>query len=165
MTVISAIVIAVSTIMSKTRLQQIPLGIFSVFRNIIATILFFIFAVYLYGFEHFIDIASPFLWQWMLVYSGLIVVFGQLCWFSALKTSSAVKISLANSFTPIAGILFAYLVLGEIPTAAQYIGGAIIILGIFLSQVGNLRKSHVETSNTEKISAEEMSNEVGFKGI
>ena len=90
----------------------------------------------------------------MLVYSGLIVVFGQLCWFSALKTSSAAEISLANSFTSIAGILFAYLVLGEIPTTAQYIGGAIVILGIFLSQVGNLRKSHVKTSTTEKISTE-----------
>ena len=66
MTAIAAIVLAVSTILSKVRLQQIPLGIFSVFRNIIATIIFFIFAIYFYGFEHSSDVGSPFLWQWML---------------------------------------------------------------------------------------------------
>jgi drug/metabolite transporter (DMT)-like permease len=44
--------------------------------------------------------------------------------------------SLAGSFTPIVGIIAAYLVLGEAPTLAQYIGGSLILVGILLSQVG-----------------------------
>ncbi len=165
MTAIAAIALAFSTIISKTRLQQIPLGIFSVFRTILATTFFFCVVIYFYGLNHFMDIASPFLWKWMLIYGGVIIVLGQLCWFNGLKIASASEVSLASSFTPIAGIMFAYFILGEAPTAAQYIGGAIILMGIFLSQIGGRYQNYRNTQISREISQEEMSNEVGFKGI
>ncbi|MDJ0736064.1 MAG: DMT family transporter [Nostocaceae cyanobacterium] len=165
MTAIAAISLAVSTIISKARLQQIPLGIFSVFRLILATIVLFCVVISFYGVNHFMDVASPFLWQWMLIYGGVIIVLGQLCWFNGLKTSSASEVSLASSFAPIAGIVFAYLILGEAPTAAQYIGGSIILLGIFLSQIGARYQNSRNTHTTRETAQEEMSNEVGFKGI
>lgn len=165
MTAVAAVALAVATIISKSRLTQIPLGIFSIFRTVLATIVYFIVVLYLYGINHFMDVGSPFLWQWMLIYGGVIVVLGQLFWFNGLKNSSASEVSLASSFNPIAGILFAYLILGEIPTAAQYIGGGIILLGIFLSKVGIWFKSTSKTPSMEDMSQQEMSNEVGFKGI
>ena len=160
-----AVCIAISTIISKVNLRQIPLGIFIVFRTVLGTIIFFFIVLKQYGFHHFIDIFSPFLWQWMLFYSMVIVVGGQLCFFTGLKKCSASDVSLASSFGPIAGILVAYLILGEAPNMAQYIGGSIIMCGIILNQIGVLHPSAETTKTPKVIDAKEMDSSVGFKGI
>jgi drug/metabolite transporter (DMT)-like permease len=136
LTLVAAVFKAISNLISKSSLQHIPLGIFNVFRMVVGTIVFFIATVILYGPEHFTDVTSPFLWQWMVIYAAVIVVGGQLAWFKGLKLSNASEISLATAFTPVAGILAAYLILGEAPTSAQYIGGAVILLGIALNKIG-----------------------------
>lgn len=82
------------------------------------------------------DVLSPFLWQWMLVYSTVIVVIGQSLWNKGFRISSIATVSIIGSFAPIVGILAAYLILGEVPTRAQYIGGVVILVGLFLGQVG-----------------------------
>ena len=159
-----AVVGAIATIVSKVTLRNIPLGLFSILRNAIATAVFFTIAMILFGPIHFIDVFSPLLWQWMLVYGAGIVAIGQLCWFAGLKNSNAAEVSLANSFNPVAGILAAYLILGEIPTSAQYIGGAAIIGGIVLNQIGVMRST--DTNDMHRVrSAPEMDVETGFKGI
>jgi drug/metabolite transporter (DMT)-like permease len=76
----------------------------------------------------------------MLLYGAVIVVVGQSFWITGLKASSVSIASLIASFTPIAGILAAYVILGEVPNNAQYIGGSVILLGIVLSQIGIRRK-------------------------
>lgn len=154
-----AVCITISTIIGKVKLRQVPLGIFTVFRTVIGTIIFCIIVFKLFGVHHFIDIFSPFLWKWMLFYSVVIVVAGQLCFFTGLKKSTASDVSLASSFGPIAGILAAYWILGEAPNLAQYIGGSIIMCGIVLNQIGVLRQ------NAKTISVKEMENSVGFKGV
>ncbi|MEM9136687.1 MAG: DMT family transporter [Cyanobacteria bacterium P01_F01_bin.42] len=136
LTLIAAIGKAVSNLISKISLKQIPLSIFSIYRTIIGTIVFFITVLVLFSPSHFVDVASPFLWQWMLFYSAIIVVGGQFFWFSGLKRSSAGEISLATAFNPIVGVLAAFFLLGELPTTAQYIGGAVILIGIVFNQIG-----------------------------
>jgi drug/metabolite transporter (DMT)-like permease len=133
---VAAIISVVSTIIIKKYLSDISLGIFSIFRTAVGTVIFFFIALILYGKDHFMDVFSPFLWKWMLVYGAVIVVLGQLFWLKGLRNSTVSATSIANSFTPIVGILAAYLVLGEAPTLAQYIGGSLILFGIFISQIG-----------------------------
>lgn len=154
-----AVCITISTIIGKVKLRQIPLGIFTIFRTVIGTIIFCIIVLKLFGIHHFIDIFSPFLWAWMLFYSVVIVVAGQLCFFMGLKKSTASDVSLASSFGPVAGILAAYWILGEVPNLAQYIGGSIIMCGIILNQIGVARQKVKTTS------VQEMENSVGFKGV
>jgi drug/metabolite transporter (DMT)-like permease len=101
----------------------------------------------------------------MLIYGAIIVVGGQLLWFTGLKTSSASDVSLASSFSPIAGILAAYLILGEAPTFAQYIGGGVILLGIALNQIGVVRQRTQSPTVPPVTPAKEIDMEVGFKGI
>lgn len=163
LTIIAAIFKAVANLISKVSLREIPLGIFSVFRMFLGTIIFFVLASVLYGVEHFMDVTSPFLWQWMLLYSAVIVVGGQLFWFSGLKLSSASEVSLATAFNPIAGILAAYFILGEAPTIAQYIGGTVILVGIAFNQIGVLSLNQQATR--PQPSAPEMDSQVSFKGI
>ena len=160
-----AVSLALSTIISKVKLRQIPLGIFSIYRMAMATLIFLIVVMIFFEPGHLSDVFSPFLWQWMLLYGMVIVVGGQLCWFTGLKTTGAADVSLASSFSPIAGILSAYLILGEAPTTAQYIGGAVIIGGIVLNQIGVFRKLDQTIPPPQLSSDKEMDMEVGFKGI
>lgn len=159
-----AIALAIATIISKVKLKAIPLSIFNIFRTAIGTIVFFVVVIGLFGPSHFTDVFSPFLWQWMLFYSLVIVVGGQLSWFQGLKTTGAADVSLASSFSPIAGILSAYLLLGEAPTMAQYIGGTVIMIGIVLNQVG-VKKLAAEKEEMPKVTEKEMDLELGYKGI
>ncbi|MGB3237990.1 MAG: DMT family transporter [Geitlerinemataceae cyanobacterium] len=159
-----AIALSISTIISKVTLKQISLGLFSTIRTIVGTIVFFIVVLILYTPTHFIDVFSPFLWQWMIAYGAVIVVGGQLCWFNGLKAAGAADVSLASSFSPIAGIVAAYLILSEAPTMAQYIGGSVIVLGIVLNQIGVFRSAATTPAPTVS-PAKEIDMEVGFKGV
>ncbi len=160
-----AIALAISTIISKVSLRQIPLGIFTVFRTATGTVIFFVVVIKLFGAMHFIDVFSPFVWQWMLIYGAVIVVGGQLAWFKGLKTTNAADVSLASSISPVAGILAAYLILGEVPTMAQYIGGGVIILGILLNQMGVSRQAKDTKTVSTAVEQKDRDMEVGFKGI
>ncbi|ARV59531.1 EamA family transporter [Nostocales cyanobacterium HT-58-2] len=163
-----SVAVAVSTIIGKKYLSEIPLGIYSIFRTATGTVIFFFFAIVLYGSDHFMDVLSPFLWQWMFLYGGLIVVLGQSFWIKGLRASSVSAASLVGSFTPIAGILAAYFILGEAPTLAQYVGGSVILVGIFLSQVGKRQQTsrRVAFSMVASPQAEqEVESGMGFKGI
>ncbi|NEP18122.1 MAG: DMT family transporter [Leptolyngbya sp. SIO4C1] len=161
LTLIAAVFKAVANLISKVSLQQIPLGIFSVFRMLIGTVVFFLAALVLYGPAHFMDVASPFLWRWMLFYAAVIVVGGQSFWFSGLKRSTAGEISLATAFNPLAGVLAAFLLLGEVPTVAQYIGGGVILCGIVLNQIGVQRLNAPPPSDA----AMDETEKVLFKGV
>ncbi|MGD1904925.1 MAG: DMT family transporter [Leptolyngbyaceae cyanobacterium] len=163
LTLIAAVFKAVSNLISKVSLKQIPLGIFNVYRMFVGTIVFFVATTVLYGPEHFMDVTSPFLWQWMLFYSAVIVVGGQLTWFSGLKQSTASEISLATAFNPLAGVLAAYLILGDLPTVAQYIGGAVILGGIAFNQIGVQRLNQVAPK--QQPTPKEMSEAIAFKGV
>lgn len=158
---VGAVALAVSTMFSRKALKNVPIGMFSIVRTAIGTTVFFAVVMILYSPDHFIDVGSPFLWQWMLVYGGVIVVGGQLCWFTGLKTSVTSEVSLASSFSPIAGVLAAFLLLGDAPTLAQYIGGAVIVAGIICNQI------EVQTRSLPPVvsPAKELDIEVGFKGM
>ena len=154
MTAIGAIALAIANIISKIKLDNISLGIFTIFRTAVGTVIFFSLTTKVYGVEHFQDAFEPIVWQWMLLYGAVIVVGGQLAWFRGLKYTQAADVSLANSISPIAGILFAFLILGEVPTIAQYIGGSVIVVGIIFSQIGTDKQSR---------SMKEMDNQMGSK--
>ncbi|MGD1854171.1 MAG: DMT family transporter [Leptolyngbyaceae cyanobacterium] len=162
-TLIAAVIKAIANLVSKISLRDIPLGVFSVFRMFVGTVFFFVATLILYGPEHFMDVGSRFLWQWMLFYAAIIVVAGQTFWFSGLKQSTASEVSFATAFNHIVGILSAFLLLGEVPTVGQYIGGIVILGGIALNQIGVQRLNLIRPS--QKPSDKEMSESVTFKGV
>ncbi|BAZ47479.1 hypothetical protein NIES4103_00800 [Nostoc sp. NIES-4103] len=164
LTAIATVASVAATIIVKEYLSHIPSGIFTIFRTALGTVIFFFIALVLYGSDHFAGAFSPFLWQWMLVYSAVIVVLGQLFWLKGFRHSTVSAASLAGSFTPIVGIIAAYLILGEAPTQAQYIGSSLILVGIFLSQVG------IQLQTSRKVALDQASSTqieqgMGFKGI
>ncbi len=100
------------------------------------------------------------------IYGTFIVVAGQLCWFKGLATTSASQVSLANSFTPVAGVIFAVLLLGESPDTAVLVGGAIIVLGIVVAQLGPIveRRGGARRAPTTD-EAVKLEGGVNFKGV
>jgi drug/metabolite transporter (DMT)-like permease len=166
---LGSVAVAISTIISKKYFSQIPLGVSSIFRTGLGTIIFFFTALILYGRDHFADIFSPFLWKWMFLYGGLIVVIGQSFWNKGLQNSTVSKASLIGSFTPIVGIIAAYFILGEVPTVAQYIGASLMVASIFLIRIEKVsqkpRKKAVLSEITSAQAEKEVEVGMGFKGI
>jgi drug/metabolite transporter (DMT)-like permease len=168
LTAIAAVFLAISTIINKAKLAQVPLGIYSIYRTALGTVIFFFAALFFYGSNHFMHLFSPFLWKWMLIYGPVIVVVGQSCWIAGLRATSISQASLIGSFTPVAAVIATYLILGEAPTLAQYVGGAVIFIGIVISQFGISRSygTQVQQSpNNSTIKLREIESEVGFKGM
>jgi drug/metabolite transporter (DMT)-like permease len=164
MAVVGAICLSISTIVAKKYLTRVPLGVNNTVRTGLGTIVYFWLALSMYGAEHFTGVLSPFLWQWMLLYGTVIVVIGQSLWSAGLRTASIATASLVGSFAPIVGIFAAYLILGEIPTQAQYIGGMTILLGIFIGRVGmRARTARLGVSSME--TEREIEAKMGFRGI
>jgi drug/metabolite transporter (DMT)-like permease len=166
--VIAAVVLSLSTIISKNKLAEISLGIYSIFRTALGTVIFFFLALILYGHDHFMDVLSPFLWKWMLIYGSVIVVVGQSLWITGLRATSVSQASLIGSFTPVTGIIAAYFVLGEIPTVAQYIGGGVILVGIIFGQIELWRKRSLQLLNSSVDSTsklQKIEGKTGFKGM
>lgn len=165
---VGAVVLSTSAIINRKRLKQVPLGLLTMFRTALGTVIFFSLALILYGRDHFAGVLSPFLWQWMLLYGSVIVVVGQSFWLTGLRSSSLSIATLISSFTPIVAILASYFILGESPTQAQYIGGSIILLGIFLGQVGIQRRRLTQRRLGDAISTpaqQALETQMGFKGI
>ncbi len=103
----------------------------------------------------------------MLLYGVIIVVIGQSFWLAGLRASSVATASVIGSFAPIAGILAAYLILGEVPTSAQYVGGSVILLGLVLTQIGIKRQSAaIAKSQMNSVETKlDIETQMGFKGI
>ncbi|MBP0007930.1 MULTISPECIES: DMT family transporter [unclassified Roseofilum] len=158
-----AVATAIATIISKITLQHISLGFFSLYRTTLGTLIFFTIVVKLFGWSHFTDVFAPVIWQWMLIYSAIIVVGGQFFWLKGLKLSNASEVSLVNAFSPLAAIVFAYLIVREVPTLGQYIGGSVIAIAIIINQIGLNRLS--PPPSPKPLSASGLDRSVGFKGM
>jgi drug/metabolite transporter (DMT)-like permease len=166
----AAMIYGCTSIFLRWRLKHVPLGIYSVTRNATGTVFFFIAASCLYSPEHFTDLGSPFLWKWMLVYGGIIIFGGQLAWDYGVRHSSGLDISLTTSFAPIAGVAAACFILGEVPTTAHYVGGAVMLAGIALCTF-SARKT-VQPKKSARLPSSEISSvaynaecRAGFKGV
>ena len=143
LTIAAAIFSAIATLINKQKLSDIPVGIYGIFRTGLGSIVFFIFAIFLYGSGHFAEMFSPFLWQWMSIYGGIIVVVGQSLWITGSRKSALTVATIVSCFHPIAGMLFAYWILAELPTTLQVIGSIILLAGLLLSQIKSDRQPKI----------------------
>ena len=134
--VLAGILYAFGSSLGRTLLKYMGISAFIFSRNLIGAIVFFWLAIILYGTDHFADAFSANLWLVMTVYAALIVVLGQTTWFRAVATFPSGTISAWSTLTPVLGILFAFLLLHEIPETSQWIAAAIILSGLAISQIG-----------------------------
>lgn len=140
LTLICTVLIAFSDIYSRKHIPARDLPALNLFCTLISAIIFFLIAVSVFGFSHFNDLFSPFLWQWMVFYSLIVVVVGTYCWTRAVAEVKSEQFAFASIGLPVLGVLFAYLVLGEVPDRVQLIGGVFLLAGILMSAIDTIKQ-------------------------
>ncbi len=166
---LAATVFAVSTVFARPRLENLPLGILMTVRYVLGTIIFFALAISTRGAVHFIDMTSPLLWKWTALYGVVIVFGGQLAWYTGMRTSRALDITLATAAAPLIGIVAAALILSEQPVLGHYVGGAVLLIGISLGIFGSIGKREASHDQLAPLRMTETSltaeGKAGFKGV
>ncbi len=159
-----------STLVSRVGLQGIPLGIFSIYRTVLGTIIYYWLAIYLYGPLHFQDLFSGVVLKWVWVYAIIVIIIGQFAWNLGLKNARSGDVSLATSFSPVAALVIAMVLLGEDPGPGLIPGGVIIFVAIAIGQFGRIRKQRAEAAEEQRKqeldtdTALEAESRVNFKG-
>ena len=120
-------------------------------RNFVSSVVFFVIAIFLFGFSHFMDLFSGQLWIVMSVYGLIVVVLAQLLWYSALKRLDSKTVGGLTSLSPIFGICYAYLLNGESPSSVQLSSLVVILLGLFISNISK-KKPRVQEKELKKMS-------------
>jgi drug/metabolite transporter (DMT)-like permease len=93
---LAAVSFALSSIISKVRLQRVPFGIFMVFRLGVGTALSFVAVWVRLGAAGFDHIFAPILWQSLVIYGAVFVVGAHSCWGSGLRSARPGEGSLAG---------------------------------------------------------------------
>ena len=140
---LAGILFAVGSALGRSIVKQISIPAFVFIRNLVGGIVFFCLAIILYGPDHFAHAFSADLWLVMTVYAALVVVLGQMTWFRAVGALSSGVVSAWSTLTPVLGILFAYLMVHEIPDRSQWVAAFIIIGGLAITQ---LRPAQIATT-------------------
>ncbi|MEM9092313.1 MAG: DMT family transporter [Cyanobacteria bacterium P01_F01_bin.53] len=151
-----------STIVTRIGLKGVPLGIFSIYRTALGTLIYFFWAMYLFGAYHFQDLLEPVVLKWIWVYAIIVIIIGQFAWNIGLKRARAGDVALATSFSPLAGIFIAMVLLGEDPGSGLVPGALVIVAGIGIAQFGRIKRARAEKLAQEK--ALELEGSVNFKG-
>ena len=138
--VIAALLQAVAGRFARTALERCGLALFVVVRNAVSAVVFFAIAMVLYGPEHFADAFGPGLWLVMSAYALIVVVGGQFAWYRGVELLPTTKVAALSLTSPLFGVLFAFLLLGERPGPAQLAGGAVILVGMILAARGGAKE-------------------------
>ena len=154
MIALGTLITVVSGDVAKKLMAVVPAGVFAVYRTLFGTVAFSCIVLLVFGWHHFADLVSPFLWKWMFVYGGGVLALGLVLWYRALQATLSSDVAIANSVTPIAGVLFAYLLLHEVPALPQIVGGAFILAGIAFALVPKLRQPSTTPSQADQESSD-----------
>lgn len=155
-TIAATISFIASTLVTRVGLQGIPLGIFSIYRTVLGTIIYYFLGLYLYGPQHFEDLFEPIVLKWVWIYAVIVIICGQFAWTMGLKTARSGDISLATSFSPVAALVIAMILLGEDPGPGLIPGGLIILLAIGIGQIGRMRARKIEATKPNDVDEESL---------
>ena len=151
-----------STLVTRIGLKGVPLGIFSIYRTVLGTTIYGAWAMYLFGAYHFQDLLEPIVLKWIWVYAIIVIIIGQFAWNFGLKYARSGDVALATSFSPLAAITIAILLLGEEPGMGLLPGALVIIAGIGVAQYGRRKRAIAEKAASQK--SLELEGSVNFKG-
>ncbi len=151
-----------STIITRATLKHVPLGVFSIFRTVVGTLVFFLYGILFSGHHEFHAMFQPVVLTWIWVYAILIICVGQFAWIYGLKQAKAGDVALATSFSPLAAITIAVILLNEDPGPGLVPGALIMIMGIGVAHFG---RRQAEKRQAEIENAMDLERRVNFKGI
>ena len=145
---VSTLVFAISSILGKAAVKEavdVELLLFA--RNVVSSLLFFGVAGSLLGFQQFEPLSHALFWLIMLLYAGLLIVVSQYLWYHSSRSLSTISMGRWAAPGPLIGLLAAFLVTGDRPSAAQLLGAAVIVLGVTIT---TLKATRPESSSHDE---------------
>ena len=128
----ASVFFALTEIVSKFVLRDCSIQTYVFFRNFVSSIVFFAIGLYIFGPEHFADAFTGELWVLMVVYAGVAVVAAQVLWMTGVRSLSVQSVANLNLLNPAFTIVFAWLLLSEVPGATDWLVISIIVLGMLI---------------------------------
>lgn len=131
----STVFFALTEILSRFVLRGCSLRTYVFFRNLASSIIFFVTGLFLFGAEHFSEAFTGELWALMVIYATLAVVAAQMLWIGgarALPPQTAAGFQLLN---PAFTLLFAFLLLSEVPSATELLAMGVILVGMLIPRI------------------------------
>ena len=132
---IAAIFFALTEFISRRILEHCSVPLYVFVRNFVSALMFFIIAVNVFGLDHFSMAFVGELWLVMIVYAGLAVVAAQLLWLRATMSLPVKTVANSQLLNPSMSLLFAFLLLGEVPNGQQWSVMAIVVTGMLLPRL------------------------------
>ncbi len=132
---ISTVFFALTEFISKVVLRECSIESYVFVRNSCSAAIFFVIAIYLFGFHHFMDAFVGELWILMVVYAGFAVVGAQLSWLKATRVLSVKTVAGSQLLNPAFSIFFAYLLLHEVPTALESMIMVVVAIGMLVPKL------------------------------
>ncbi len=117
-----------SLLITKKYLVHIPVGLLSLFKLTLGTLLFHVLSVLQNGAME--GMYPRHLWATMLWYAPLFVTATQVLWLRALKLCSPAVLSIGMNANFVVTVLWGILLLGKWPTPGELVGGAFILVSI-----------------------------------
>ena len=134
---------AMATNIFKKFFHKISPELVVIFRNTVGALVLFFILPYIFNFQHdFSPLTKPEVIIPLILLSVLTIVIAQSLWYKALELIPATRISTISLLSPIFGVTFAVLVLGEKLAAYHFYGGALIIFGLILTVVHHQKHPH-----------------------
>ena len=131
----------VTTILGRGAAKHAGVPSYMLTRNLVSAAVFCGLALHSYGPRHFMDLATPGVWPVVAVYAVVAVSAAQFAWYHGLEHAKPVRVGTLSVLTPLAGVLFGWLLLGEEPTPAQYAALLLSAAGIAVAAAGR-RRAH-----------------------
>ncbi len=91
---------------------------------------------------------EPITWVWFLALAVVPTIFGHTVFNWALRYVQAAVVSVSILGEPIGATVLAYIFFAEVPTMLQLLGGAVIILGLYIFTVSEAQD---EATNSQKV--------------
>ena len=128
--------VSVNMLASGVLLKQVPTTVFSFYMSI-GTLILSLAALFWQG-----GLALPTSGAGQAYFAGMLLFFfsGYLATYNAIRLLGAVPMSTIMNLEPVATILIAFVLLGEILNIHQLWGGMIVIAGILIAQWPQLRQ-------------------------
>lgn len=140
---IAAVVEAIGIVMSKKILKFCSLRTFLFTRNFFSAIGFFVIAIKLYGLDHFQDAFQTEFLALICVYALIVIVLGQFMWYKGIKTAPPEAVSGLSMLSPFLTLLFAFILLQEIPDIYESCAIGLILLGMIITKSKTKQRTDV----------------------
>lgn len=155
---LSTLVFALSALINRLMIANaasLQVVVFS--RNFLSSVIFFFIALRLFGPHHFADAFSGQLWVLMSIYALVVIVFAQFLWYASINNLDSRIVGRLTVLSPVFGVVYAFLINREYPSATQLGTLVVIIMGVAITSLGSAKnvdpKAEMMMKDTENVAS------------